>query len=60
MLASVVSEVTSDQFMQMANECKQPWQVLKEMIFTLCNLLEECANDPHHGNTGNSATWEQS
>ena len=50
----------SDQFMQMANEFKQPWQVLKEMTFTLCNLLEECASDPHHGNTENSATWEQS
>ena len=52
--------VMSDQFMQMANEFKQPWQLLKEMTFTLCNLLEECASDPRHGNTGNSATWEQS
>lgn len=56
----MLGSVMSDQFMHMAKECKQPWQVLKEMIFTLCNLLEEFASDPHHGNTGNSVTWEQS
>ena len=56
----MLGSVMSDQFMQMANEFKQPWQVLKEMTFTLCNLLEEYASDPRHGNTGNSTTWEQS